>query len=138
MCDRCSKLRCDRLAREHTHLGKRVLGASDLFHFGGERLIIALVHQRSATSIFNRLGDSAMPGREHRHAGRHRFENGIGDSLLVFVRRHLARMQEDVATVVKLQQIFLRQKPGKMNVVAHAQLRSRAPRAPAAAGPCPR
>ena len=114
------EIACDRLACQHTHLGKRVLSASDLFHFGGERLIIALVHQRSATSIFNRLGDSAMPGREHRHAGSHRFENGIGDSLLVFVRGHLARVQEDVATMVKLQEIFLRQKPGEMNVVAHA------------------
>ena len=109
MCDRCSKLLATDSLASTPISANECWRASDLFHFGGERLIIALVHQRSATSIFNRLGDSAMPGREHRHAGRHRFENGIGDSLLVFVRRHLARVQEDVATMVKLQQIFLRQ-----------------------------
>ena len=58
------EIACDRLACEHTHLGKRVPSASDLFHFGGERLIIAFVHQGPATSIFNRLGYSAMVGRQ--------------------------------------------------------------------------
>ena len=72
-----------------------------LLHLGGERFEIALLHQHSAASFLDRLGNSSVPRREHRHAGGHRFEDGIRNSFLVFIRRHFARVQETMAAADK-------------------------------------
>ena len=44
----------------------------------------------------HRLRDSAVRRRQHRQAGRHRLEHRVRHALLILIRRHLARMQENV------------------------------------------
>ena len=72
--------------------------------------------------MFHRLRNSAMLRRNNRQSGRHRFEDGIGNSLLVLIGRSLARMQEKMTRCVKLQQFLLRKKSAEVHVVTDAEL----------------
>ena len=63
-----------------------------------------------------------MTGGEHSQAGRHRFENGIGNALLILIRRCLARVQEKMRGRIKLQQFRLGKKSAEMNFAGDAQL----------------
>src|SRR5438045_3865435 len=87
-----------------------------------KRVVVALVHQNSTSTVLDRFRNSAVLGGENRQAAGHRLEHGIWNAFLVAVSAYFAGMKENVRLIKKVAQLRLRNEAGKENLVGDSQL----------------